>query len=86
MWSEMILKINRPIRIDNLNRYPSEIVQQLEGLLASGVEARLDPNRRNFYQVDHADRGFFIHAFSAASKVMLLASWPVELSVSAAVL
>jgi hypothetical protein len=73
----MLLKIDKPLIIDNLNRYPPEVVEQLEQLLASGVEARLDPARRNFYQVDHFERAFFFHAFPAGGKVMLLASWPV---------
>jgi hypothetical protein len=79
----MLLKINEPLIIDNLNHYPVEIVQQLEDLLASGVEARLDPARKNFYQVDHPERAFFIHAFPAGRKVMLLASWPAQVAVAA---
>ena len=72
----MHLKIDKPLIIDNLNKYPTEVVVQLEQLLASGVEARLDPARKNFYQVDHSERVFFFHAFPAGGKVMLLASWP----------
>lgn len=72
----MILKIDKPLIIDNLNKYPAKVVEQLEQLLASGVEARLDPARRNFYQVEHTERVFFFHAFPAGGKVMLLASWP----------
>jgi hypothetical protein len=74
----MLLKINEPLIIDNMNQYPAEVVEQLEQLLASGVEARLDPGRKNFYQVDHTGRAFFFHAFPAGGKVMLLASWPVQ--------
>ena len=72
----MHLKIDKPLIIDNLNDYPTEVVEQLEQLLASGVEARLDPMRKNFYQVDDSERVFFFHAFPARSKIMLLASWP----------
>ena len=72
----MLLKINKPLIIDNLNGYPPEVVEQLEGLLELGVEACLDRARKNFFQVDHAGRVFFFHAFPAVGKVMLLASWP----------
>ena len=79
----MLLKINKPLSIDNLTKHPTEIVEQLEDLLASGVEARLDPNRKNFYQLEHADRVFFIHALPAGGKVMLLATWLLPIPVLA---
>ena len=69
------------MNIDNLNGYPTEIVNQLEELLTSGVAARVDPNRKNFYQVENADRAFFIHASPVRGKVMLLATWLMELAV-----
>jgi len=79
----MFLKISDGLRIENLNNCSVEVVSQLEALLAAGVEARLDSARKNFYQVDHAGRVFFFHAFPVGGKVMLLASWPAELAVSA---
>ena len=75
----MFLRINDGLSIENLNHYPVAVVSQLEDLLASGVEARLDPKRKNFYDLEHPGRGFFIHAFPRSGNVMLLATWPMEL-------
>ena len=77
----MFLKIANDLNIENLNDYPTEVVSQLEKLLASGVEARLDPNRKNFYDIENVGRGFFIHASPRGGNVMLLATWPMELPV-----
>jgi len=74
----MFLSIGKQLSIDNLNGYPSEIVAQLKELLTAGVEARLDPNRKNFYEVETAERVFFIHAAPVRGSVMLLATWPRE--------
>jgi hypothetical protein len=74
----MFLRINDSLRIDNLNDYPVEVVSQLEALLASGVEARPDQNRKNFYDVEESGRGFFIHALPRSGNVMLLATWVTE--------
>jgi hypothetical protein len=71
----MHLRISDRLRIENLNNYPVEVVSQLEALLASGVEARLDPKRKNFYDVETSGRGFFIHAAPLSGNVMLLATW-----------
>ena len=79
----MLLRINERLSIENLNDYPTEIVEQLDELLTAGVEARLDPNRKNFWDVETSGRVFFIHAAPAGGKVMLLATWPAEQSVPA---
>ena len=75
--------MNEKLSIDNLNDHPTEIVDQLEVLLATGVEARLDPNRKNFYDVEYSGRVFFIHASPVRGKVMLLATWLTELPMPA---
>ena len=79
----MLLRINEQLSIDNLNNYPTEIVEQLDELLTAGVEARLDPNRKNFWDVEHSGRVFFIHASPVNGRVMLLATWPAEARVPA---
>jgi hypothetical protein len=43
--------------------------------IGGGVSARPDPRRQNFYDVEHADRAFFIHVSPLTGKVMLLAVW-----------
>jgi hypothetical protein len=64
-------------KIDNLQNYPAEIVNQLRKLLVEGVRARQDRRRWNFYDVEHADRAFFIHLSRLTGKVILLAMWPL---------
>jgi hypothetical protein len=78
----MILKIDEQLSIDNLKGYPTEVVQQLEKLLNTGVEARVDPKRENFYDLETAERGFFIHAHPLRRRVTLLATWLTELPVA----
>ena len=75
----MLLRIRDQVKIDNLNDYPAEVVSHLAELLVSGVEARLDPNRSDFYDVESAGRIFFIHAKPSSGRVILLATWPVGL-------
>jgi hypothetical protein len=77
----MFLRIKVQLSIDNLNDHPIEVVRQLEALLTSGVEARLDPKRKHFYEVAASDRVFFIHAVPALQG-MLLATWLTELPVA----
>ena len=71
----MILRMEQQPTIDNLQNYPSEVVDQLKKLLLEGVSARQDPRRRNFYDAESADRAFFIHLSPLTGKVILLAVW-----------
>jgi hypothetical protein len=71
----MFLRINERVSIDNLNDSPMGIVDQLQELLASGVEARPDPKRRDFYEVEKSGQVFFIHTRPLSGRVMLLATW-----------
>ena len=71
----MILRMEQDPTIDNLQHYPAEVVDQLRKLLVEGVSARQDPRRKNFYDVEHADRAFFIHHSPLTGKVILLAMW-----------
>jgi hypothetical protein len=61
--------------IDNLQNYPAAVVDQLGKLLVESVSARQDPHRKNFYDVEHADRALFIHLSPLTGKVILLAMW-----------
>ena len=72
----MFLQMNEQFSIDNVRDYPAGIVDQLRELLVSGVAARPDPNRTNFYDVENSDRIFFIRASTIGDKVILFAAWP----------
>ena len=71
----MRLHLNRDLTIENLKRYPEDIVEKLRDLLATGAEALPDPHRRGFYDVLNGNRVFFIHISPVSGNVMLLASW-----------
>lgn len=71
----MILRMEQQPYIDNLRNYPTEVVDQLEKLLVEGTTARPDPRRKNFYDIEHADRAFFIYVSFSLGKVALLATW-----------
>lgn len=73
----MILKINGPIRIENLRHYPEEMVDRLRGVLVAGACASPDPRRKNFYDLEDGDRIFYIY-ISPTGKVLLLATWTRE--------
>ena len=79
----MLLRINERLSIDNLTNHPIEIVEQLDELLTAGAEVRLDPKRKNFYELENAERVFYIHSSPVRGKVMLLATWPADVRVPA---
>jgi hypothetical protein len=72
---KMILRMEQQPSIDNPRDYPAEVVDQLGKLLVEGASAREDPRRKNFYDVEHAVRTFFIHLSPSSGRVMLLATW-----------
>jgi len=73
----MVLRMNGPIRIENLRRYPSETVEALRGILVAGVIAAADPRRKDFYDLEAGDRIFYIHV-SPTGTVLFLACWRKE--------
>ena len=73
----MILKMNDSVRIDNLRRCPSEVVEALRNALVAGVIAAADPRRKNFYDLEAGDSIFYIHV-SPTGTVLLLACWRKE--------
>jgi hypothetical protein len=77
---KMILRIEGDPTIDNLQNYPAEVVDQLRKLFVEGVSARQDPRRKNFYDVEHADRAFFLHHSPLTGKVILLSVWRLLVS------
>ena len=67
--------MEQQLSIDNPRNYPAEVVEQLGKLLVEGTSAREDPRRKSFYDVEHADRTFFIHVSPSSGRIMLLAKW-----------
>ncbi len=73
----MRLRLETTPVIDNLRKYPVGTVEKLRGLLTAGAEARPDPHRKNFYDVDNGFEMFYIH-IAPSGKVLLLAKWPTR--------
>lgn len=71
----MKLRMEKEPIIDNLRNHPAETVGKLRDLLIAGAPARLDPRRKNFYELENCSKVYYIHLSPANSKVMLLAVW-----------
>ena len=70
----MLLRLNEEPRIEDLRNHPAESVETLRMLLRTGVPARPDPRRRDFYELDNCSRVFYIH-ITPRGRVLLLAIW-----------
>lgn len=73
----MLLKLNDPVHIEDMQQYPPEYARRLRDLLLRGVTATADPSRKDFYDVEDAFRVFYIH-ICPSGKVLMLAIWPKE--------
>jgi len=73
----MLLKLNGKIEIEDVWNHAPERVQELRELLAQGVPAFADAHRKDFYEIEHDSRVFYIH-ICPNGKVLLLAVWPKE--------
>jgi hypothetical protein len=72
---KMIVRLEQQPAIENRQNYPAKIVDQLGRLLVEGVSAQQDTRRMNFYDIEHADRVFFIYLSPLTGRVILLATW-----------
>jgi hypothetical protein len=71
----VILRVQESLRIDDLRKHSTEIVERLRGLLAAGVLAQPDPHRRDFYELEDGCQVFYIHFRPSKRKVLFLAIW-----------
>ena len=71
----MVLRLNQLPRIEDLRKHPAEVVDNLRVLLASGAQAKPDPHRENFFEVENCTRVFYIHVAPVTGKVYLLGTW-----------
>lgn len=73
----MLLKLNEPVHIEDMQQYPAEYARRLRDLLLRGAPATADPARKDFFDVEDAFRVFYIH-ICPSGKVLMLAVWPKE--------
>ncbi len=71
----MILHLDGKLTINNLRNHSPQAVEELGRLLTTGVPARPDPRRKNFYELDAGRRVFYVHITPGTSRVLFLAMW-----------
>ena len=79
----MVLHLHEKSRIENPREYPPRVVADLRTLLRQGVQARPDPRRGNFYEIESNQSTFFIHISPVSGNVTLLARWSRQSKASA---
>jgi len=70
--TEPVLQIATP------RNHSVETQERLRQLLGSGVVARPDPQRPNFFEIEDETQVFYIHVGKPSGKVTLLAVWDRE--------
>lgn len=71
----MLLKLNQPLLIEEMQHYSPEHGRRLRELLLRGANAASDPARKDFYDVEDESQIYYIH-ICPSGKVLLLAVWP----------
>ena len=74
----MLLRLTQNAQIEDLRNHPAAMIEKLRRLLVSGTEARPDPRRSGFYEVENHSQIFYIHISPVTGKVWLLAIWPKD--------
>jgi hypothetical protein len=76
----MVLRLNEGPTIENLGKDTTETVETLRALLAAGAAAHADPHRADFYEIEDAERVYYIHISPVNGHVLLLGSWPRQMA------
>jgi len=72
----MVLRVKVQTKVENPRGYIAKVVDELRNLLTAGAQARRDPSRENFYEIENANNIFYIHISPLTGNVVLLAKWP----------
>ena len=70
----MVLRMRNRSRIDNPREYAPAVVDDLRNVLLTGGDARHDPQRQNFYELE-GDRNSTYYISPINGTVTLLAKW-----------
>lgn len=70
----MLLKLNEPLIIEDMQHNSAEGMRRLRYLLLRGTASSEDANRKGFYDIEDGFRVFYIH-ICPSGKVLLLAIW-----------
>ena len=68
-------KTEQDLNIRDLRRHPTDTVETLRRLLASGARVQADPKRPDFYELEHGSEVFYIYISPVSGEILLLATW-----------
>jgi hypothetical protein len=83
MGGIMVLQMGSAIEVEDLRNHPQEAVESLKKLLAGGAKLNADPKRLGFYEVESGSLVYYIYAPPSTEKIILLATWPNESTLTA---
>jgi hypothetical protein len=71
----MMIQMKEGARIENPRKYEFGAVENLRLLLEVGIPAQPDPQRNDFYEIEHGSEIYYIHVSPINGNVVLLAKW-----------
>jgi hypothetical protein len=71
----MVMRVEQEANIRDLRKHPTETVETLRQLLASGARVQADPKRPHFYELEHGGEVFYIYVSPVTGEILLLATW-----------
>lgn len=71
----MFLRMEQLSGVDNPRHYRTEIIEELQELLASGSPALPDAKRKGFYELENRERLFYICVLPNRGTAALIATW-----------
>ena len=71
----VVLQMKQNVNIEDPRNHSPESMVRLHHLLATGVSARPDANRSDFFEIEDGDQVFYIHLSPVTGRVILLATW-----------
>src|SRR6202035_2481112 len=81
MWRKNIMSLTttkQPPLLEDLRSHTAEQVAELRLLLTSGAPSRPDPRRPGFFELDGAERVFYVFKYPTGTKVLLVGVWERE--------
>ena len=70
-----MIQMKEGARIENPRAYEYGAVESLRLLLELGIAAEPDPQRNDFYEIEHGSETYYIHVSPINGNVVLLAKW-----------
>ena len=65
-------------QIEDLRYHPTELIVELQNLVASCAQAIPDPKHPDLYEIKSDTHVFYVHISPVSGKILLVATWPAE--------